>query len=315
MKNPVELTTGENDRGRRLDRVLRKALPEYPLPLIHRLLRQGRVLVDGKSANAQDRLESGSRISIPALELSPCGLSGIARKDIPIPADKPSPRKQAVPLPVILWQGQGLLAVYKPAGLAVHGAKSLDEMVRAFLAGKLPPSLSFRPGPLHRLDKPSSGIVVFSTSIEGARLFTGLMRAREVRKTYLAILNGKIDREEVWEDYLSRDTKKKKTFVWDEQNSGGKNAITKIVPLAAEGDYSLVMAEIATGRTHQIRSQAAAHGHPLAGDRKYGGHGADCFFLHAWKLEFQDTAIEAPLPGAFEEMIKKLKMRSLFHWP
>jgi 23S rRNA pseudouridine955/2504/2580 synthase len=286
----VELITGENDKGRRLDRILRKSLPEHPLPLLHRLLRQGKVLVDGKPAKAQDRLGSGVKITIPLL------------KDAP--AAPKQPLEAFSIKPDIIWQGSlasdGLLAVNKPAGLAVHGSGSLDEAVRAYLADKLSPSLSFKPGPLHRLDKPSSGIVVFSTSLEGARLFTALMREHKVKKTYLAIVDGAVEKEQVWEDMLVRDKGLKKTFVTEE----GKRAVTKIKPLSTKDGFSLIEAEIETGRTHQIRAQAAAHGHPLAGDKKYGSHGKSGFFLHAWKMEFLDIKLEAPLPKEFAERKK-----------
>jgi len=289
----MELITGENDNGRRLDRILRKALPRHPLPLIHRLLRQGQVFINGKPAKAQDRVSCGVKISIPSLN------------DVP-KAESPA---HSLPSPDIIWEGQGLIAVNKPAGLLTTcGAGSqaspisLDAMVRSFLADKISPSLSFKPGPLHRLDKPSSGIIVFSTNIEGARLFSALLREQKVRKTYLAVVQGKVEKEELWEDALVRDREMKKSFV----SSDGKNAITKIKPLACKSDYSLVAAQIATGRTHQIRAQAAAHGHPLAGDKKYGGQGKGGFFLHAWKLEFLEYSIEAPPPEAFKRKISEL---------
>jgi len=285
----MELITGENDNGRRLDRILRKSLADLPLPLIHRLLRQKKVLVNGKPGKASDRLECGVKISIGLLT-APSFENTQMR----------SVQARRFPPPEILWQGLGLIAVNKPAGLAVHGPNSLDDMVRAYLADKLPPSLSFKPGPLHRLDKPSSGIVVFSTSIEGARLFSSLMRERKVRKTYLAVVDGNVKGEEIWQDELIRDKEKKKTYVSRDDSGGGKNAVTKVTPLATDGNYTLIKAEIATGRTHQIRAQAAFHGHPLAGDKKYGGKkfgDGNGFFLHAWKLEFLEYAITAPNGG------------------
>jgi len=284
----MELVTGENDSGRRLDRILRKALADYPLPLIHRLLRQKKVLVNGKPAKAQDRIESGAKISISSLPSQENGQTQ-------------APISRRLPAPEILWQGSGLIAINKPAGLAVHGHDSLDDMVRSYLAEKLPASLSFKPGPLHRLDKPSSGIVVFSSSIEGARLFTSLMREHKVRKTYLAVVEGELKGEETWQDELVRNKEIKKTFV-SQTTDGGKTAITKAAPLAADGNYTLIKAEIATGRTHQIRAQAAFHGYPLAGDKKYGGKKfgkGSGFFLHAWKLEFLEYTITAPLNGIY----------------
>jgi len=286
----VELTAGENDKGRRLDRILRKALPDHPLPLLHRLLRQGQVLVNGKPAKAQYRLNDGDKIRIPLI------------KEV----KKPPVLSRPLPSLDILWQGLGLLAVNKPAGLSVHGKNSLDTMVRSFLVEKLPPSLSFKPGPLHRLDKPSSGIVVFSASIEGARLFSSILQQRKARKTYLAIVEGRVEKEEIWEDILVRDKDKKKTFVSNKNTKDGKDAVTAVKPLSVSGGYSLITAEIATGRTHQIRAQAASRGHPLLGDRKYGSKRAESFFLHAWKMEFSDIYIEAPLPDEFCRKIEEL---------
>jgi 23S rRNA pseudouridine955/2504/2580 synthase len=277
----MELVTGENDNGCRLDKILRKALAGYPLPLIHRLLRQKKVLVNGKPGKAGDRIDSGVKISIASLK-------NIQEKTPPL---------HKFPPPEILWQSSGLIAVNKPAGLAVHGLDSLDEQVRSFLADKLTISLSFKPGPLHRLDKPSSGIVIFSTSIEGARLFSSLMREHKVRKTYLAVVEGNVKKEEIWQDELIRDKDKKKTFVSQKSTVGSKTAITKVTPLVKDGNYTLIKAEITTGRTHQIRAQTAFHGYPLAGDKKYGGKkfgSKSSFFLHAWKLEFLEYLITAP---------------------
>ena len=292
----MELLTGDNDSGRRLDRILRKALPDHPLPLIHRLLRQGQVLVDGKPGKAQDRIDSGVRILIVGKKLTP------RRQDAKNAKNDLGQKLE------ILWEGTGLIAVNKPVGISVHGPDSLDTVVRSYLADKLPPSLSFKPGPLHRLDKPSSGIVIFSTSIDGARLFTSLMRELKIKKTYLAVIEGSLKKDEIWQDELIRDKEKKKTFITHEKSINSKNAITKVKPLAKSGGFTLIKAEIVTGRTHQIRAQAAAHGYPLAKDIKYGGHKGD-FFLHAWKLEFLNYSIEAPIPlaqtGCFKDYFKQ----------
>jgi 23S rRNA pseudouridine955/2504/2580 synthase len=300
----MELITGENDKMRRLDRILRKALPDHPLALIHRLLRQGQVFINGKPARAQDRVDNGMIISIPSL------------KDI---KKVTIAQNCNICSPDIIWEDAGLLAVNKPVGITVHGKDSLDTMVQSYLTGKLPLSLSFKPGPLHRLDKPSSGIVVFSKSLQGARIFTSLMKELKVKKTYLTIVEGTIKSEEIWQDILFRDKEKKKTFVsTNRQSTFGKIAITKVIPLAAKNGYSLIQAEITTGRTHQIRAQAATHKFPLAGDLKYGSKKLKnspnqnvSFFLHAWKLEFLDHLIKAPLPEVFKDRISTFKSLDL----
>ncbi|MDR1586616.1 MAG: RluA family pseudouridine synthase [Treponema sp.] len=332
----MELKTGLDDEGRRLDRVLRKALPERPLSLIHRLLRQGQILLNGRPAKPGARVKAGDTIGIAELARG-TGFRGAAQKPGAPPAGgSPPPRLPVgalVPFADILWQGSGLLILNKAAGIAVHGPESLDAAVRSILAGRLSPSLSFKPGPLHRLDKPTSGVIVFSSSLEGARLFSALLRQGHVKKYYLALVEGTVKGPEVWEDKIVRDGAAKKTFIAGDRDSpqperGRKAApgseakpqaaLTRIIAAAAgkqgNAGFSLVLAEIETGRTHQIRAQAAARGHPLAGDKKYGGrYQPGGFLLHARKLEFAEgrngilpRSITAPLPENFRARIREL---------
>jgi len=298
----LELKTGPDDAGRRLDRVLRKCLPDYSLSLIHRLLRQGKVSVNGKRAEPDIRIQSGMLIQIKSnVNRNIEHVNDIQKTVLP-----------TIPLPEILWRGSGIIVFNKPSGLASHGKDSLDTLVTAWLTGKLSASLSFKTGPLHRLDRPTSGIIAFSESLEGARLFSRLLRERKVKKTYLAIVEGRVSGNEEWQDELSRDTTLKKTFA-GRKTDKSRNAFTAVKTLASNGSYSLIEAHIATGRTHQIRAQAAAHGHPLAGDVKYGGHRIPGgFFLHAWKMELEEAPegfpqpLIAPLPAAFHSQIGTL---------
>jgi 23S rRNA pseudouridine955/2504/2580 synthase len=142
-----------------------------------------------------------------------------------------------------------------------------------------------------------------------------MMREDKIKKQYLAIVEGKMENEEVWKDALFRDTKIKKTFTVNscENNTNrvkGKPALTRVRSLIENDDYSLVLLEIKTGRTHQIRAQAASRSHPLLGDKKYGGVPlSGGFLLHAWRLHLPPPfppLVEAPLPENFKATIKKL---------
>jgi 23S rRNA pseudouridine955/2504/2580 synthase len=331
------LTAGIDDADRRLDRILRRALPDIPLSAIHRFLRQGCILVNGSPAAGNDRIPAGAEIEVPAA-LAPAVLAPAAALTPEQPAVKtegslpPAALAPVLTPPVlpILWEGAGLLVLNKPAGLAVHGfPQSLDNQVQAYLSGKLPASLSYRPGPLHRLDKPTSGIIVFGVSLEGARQFSTLLAEGKVRKRYLAILEGKVTADQVWEDTLYRDKSARKTFVKAAQKAyvkeaAARRALTRVSPLvwAEKGGraYTYARLEIETGRTHQIRAQAACRGHPLAGDSKYGGSrfNGGGFFLHATELELPEEAaentslkgfppvIKAPLPKAFAQALNEL---------
>jgi len=298
---PLNLTAGADDSGRRLDRVLRKALRQTPLSAIHRMLRQGQVLVNGRKAGADRRVLAGETITVSTTECE-----GVEVKNR---------EKNALDMPEILFEGSGLLILNKPAGLSVHGKDSVDNLVQSYLAPKLRPSLSFKPGPLHRLDRPSSGVLVFSSSLEGAQRFSEMMREGKIKKQYLAVVEGQIENKEVWNDELFRDTKIKKTFTGNsgENNTNhlkGKPALTRVRNLIGNKDYSLVLLEIETGRTHQIRAQAASRRHPLLGDKKYGGGPlSGGFLLHAWRLYLPPPfppMIEAPLPENFNNKINKL---------
>ena len=320
----MQLQTGPNDTMRRLDRILRKALPDLPLSLIHRLLRQGKILVNNKRAQMQERIPAGALIQIP--DIAHC----------PSPTPHSPPPIPQLPAMEILRQDSNLLILNKPAGIAVHGPESLDTQVQQYLAGHLcqaeNASLSFRPGPLHRLDKPTSGIVVFSASLEGARNFSLLMREGKIQKYYLAVAEGCLDTAETWQDTLVRDSNRKRTaVVADSAQENSVSALTTVQPLAAsvgthKDQYTLILAQPHSGRTHQIRAQAAFHGHPLMNDRKYSARRASpfpvpysqhpitndrglptTFFLHAWKLNINNSIeATAPLPQAFESVLHTL---------
>jgi len=324
---PLTLTAAGDDDGRRLDKILRKVLRDLPLSAIHRLLRKGAVLVNGEIAGADRRIRAGEAITV----------SYTAPGNSETNASDGVFERQKLVTDTILFEGEGLLILNKAVGLEVHGRESLEEQVRSYLKPKLPPSLSFRPGPLHRLDKPSSGIITFSTNLEGARLFSALMRERKIAKFYLALVEGIIKKAETWRDELIRDRGLNKTFTMDPgammvdstrpsgdfAQAAGKTALTRVSPLAGNAACTLIRVQIETGRTHQIRAQAASHGHPLMGDKKYGGRSRDRkiqnkgsgsntgFLLHAWQMEFPlgtpfPRIVEAPLPEYFKRRIREL---------
>lgn len=303
---PFAVLLGPDDEGRRLDRIMRKLLPQLPLSAIHRLLRQGLVRLGGKRAQASSRVHGGELLELH-VDLSP--------QDRPAPRER-GPEKSSlpprgIPNPQILWEASGLLILNKPPGILVHGANSLDSWVQWYLSSKEALSPVFRSGPLHRLDRGTSGLIAFSTSLEGAQRFSEALRERRIHKRYLAILDGSIGGQEEWEDTLERDRNLKISRLG---STTGKRAYTRLWPLANNSKATLALLQIDTGRTHQIRVQAAAHGYPLLGDRKYGGSAFPGGpFLHAYEMEIpsrliaQETIkLRAPVPQLFLREIESL---------
>jgi 23S rRNA pseudouridine955/2504/2580 synthase len=286
VKRPF--TAGVDDAGRRLESVIRRMLPHLALSAVHKALREGDIRLNGAKAGPEARVAEGDTIAVwDALVTEP-------------------PRERAVP-PVppewVLHLGDDLAVLNKPAGLVTHRGDgrstdpALDERVRAWLPSS---GLAFRPGPLHRLDRETSGIVVFSRTLAGAHAFSQALRERQVSKTYLAVLTGTLEQTVRLSAALRRNNNSRTTLA----DEGGQESDTTLVPLAWSPGLTLAQVELGTGRTHQIRAHAQLAGHPLAGDRKYGGgaapDGLDVpFLLHAWKLACALLPpVSAPLPAA-----------------
>ena len=300
--NFIHVTAGTDDDGRRLDKIIRRFLKEESLSHLYSALRKGLIKTDGKKCAADFRVSAGSDIAIADFLV------------------KPSANKIPAPLPrsLLLFRNEHFLVLNKPYDIPVQKARkndlSLADMVTADFAARHTEkeSLSFRCGPLHRLDRKTTGIIVFSQSLRGAQWFSEAIKKHVMRKIYLAVLQGRLDEAQTWEDNIAEE---KKTLADNAKRfsahissfhtvliaDDGKSAHSVATPLAY-GSYhglpvTLARIEIGTGRKHQIRAQAAAHGFPLLGDTAYGGKKIteeQDFFLHAHRLIFGENPLGLP---------------------
>ncbi|HUX36921.1 MAG TPA: RluA family pseudouridine synthase [Rectinemataceae bacterium] len=323
MRQFREFQAGPDDDGRRLDRIVRKFLPEASLPEIYRALRTGDIRLGQKKALPSTRVTADDRIQIA--EIIFVSVSERGGRTGSQPRGKADAGKD-----IVLLETRHLLFISKPRGMLSHGHEGLDFLVRERYRDSIQTSLSFVPSPLHRLDRNTSGIIACSRSIEGARVFSTLLREGGLSKHYLAVVEGEARDSEDWVDSIHRDEALKISKVWTSEDEGmSRPAITRFRPLLSRQGLTLALFSIETGLTHQIRVQAAWHGHPLSGDGKYGGRaeagasasgmdahggkaGAGSYVLHAWRLLFDrppfddvPSVIEAPLPAESAAILER----------
>ncbi len=278
MKGYKSFNCGLNDCGRRLDRVVKKLLPEVPAGRLYSAIRKGQIRVNSKRSNQSYRIQKDDIIDV--LESISTGLinTGNIRNDHSSTAELER---------ICIQQTEDLIFLNKPAGMLTHGENSLAELLLNGL--KQQDSLSFVPAPLHRLDRNTSGLIAASLSIKGASSFSELMRSRNIKKYYLGLcINGPETMVRL-DNLLTRNNNITKTSLPGKGTEAGekyKKGITTVYPLLSKGNLYLCVFNIETGITHQIRAQSASAGFPLAGDIKYGGKTAGMrgYILHSWAM-------------------------------
>ena len=289
-----EFTISKNDAGQRLDRWLAKTVPLLPGPLAQKYIRLKRVKVNGKGSKRDVRLQIGDLLQLY-----------INDEFFQQPSEENAFLSVFQPRLDIVYEDEHLLLVNKRPGLVVHPdeterVNTLITHIQAYLYQKKEWSPyrehSFAPALCNRIDRNTGGIVIAAKDAETLRIMNQKIKDREISKFYLAIIHGKISPAQgKLEGFILKDESKKQVQVFDHPVSGGKSAATIYKTLQVRNGLSLVECELLTGRTHQIRAQFAAAGHPLLGDGKYGRekdnkrYGRSFQALCSYRLSFDFT--------------------------
>jgi 23S rRNA pseudouridine955/2504/2580 synthase len=303
-----QVVVGPERDGQRIDNALVTLLKGVPKSMIYRLLRTGQVRVNGKRAKPDTRLADGDTLRIPPVRV----------------AERPEGKAPASGLvaevaDAIIFEDKHFLVIDKPSGVASHGGSGISHGAIELLRAARPKEhLEL----VHRLDRDTSGVLVFAKTRAGLTGLQALIRAGEVSKQYLCLMLGHPSKAkfDVNAPLLKSVLQGGERMVRVADN--GKPSLTFFREMDQYPSARLMQATLGTGRTHQIRVHAAHIGHPVAGDPKYGDRemnkrfrdmGLNRMFLHAAHMSFdldgRAYSFSAPLPDDLKDFLDVLAVK------
>lgn len=290
--------------GRRLDNFLISALKGLPRARVYRMIRSGEVRVNKGRSKPSYHLAMGDVVRIPPVR----GLEKNAEPYI-------SPGRADWLNAFVIYEDEYLLVLNKPSGLAVHGGSGVSLGAIELLRSARPDCRYLEL--VHRLDRDTSGCLLVAKKRSSLRELHAEFRDGEVEKIYYALLTGrwKGGNREVALPLMTEHREGGERHV--RTGADGKPAVTRFFPQRRYGDAVFMQVKLLTGRTHQIRVHAAAIGHPVAGDERYGSGNAPPaglrrLFLHAGSLGFrhpgsgESITVEAPLDADLQAVLARM---------
>jgi len=310
------VTISEKYAGKRIDRVLMDIFPHAPASAIYKALRKKDIKANGARIKDNYMVNTGDKLDI---YISDNVLDGV-------PPDAGCKMNKGF---TVVYEDKNILIVNKEQGIPVHPDReqmngTLIELVQDYLTqkGEYSPGSpqSFPPALCHRLDRNTGGLVIIAKNNESLKILLAKIKSKEVKKYYLCLVKGKMEKEQAeLRAFLTKDEKKSRVFISDKKTKDSQEIITKYKVLSYEKDIDLSRLEIelVTGRTHQIRAHMAYIGHPVIGDGKYGTNAinrplrAKFQALWAYKIRFdfkKDAGILNYLNGKQFEVKPEFKL-------
>ncbi|MDD8049545.1 MAG: RluA family pseudouridine synthase [Thomasclavelia sp.] len=294
-----EIIISENDSNQRIDKFLKKLLVNASNSFIYKMLRKKDIKINGKKVDAKYIVQPGDKLS---MFLYDDMFEKLTSKDEIVHV------KQTFEL---IYEDDNILIVNKPAGLLVHedineSRNTLSNQVLTYLdlKGELNKEDGFIPGPVHRLDRNTSGLVIFAKNFLSSQTLSTMIKERHhLEKSYKCIVVGNLSETKTLTGYIKKLNDESRVVFVKKEDPKALKMITKYNSLIATKDYSLLEVTLVTGRTHQIRIHLSSINHPIIGDRKYGDFKVNKLLkerynlshqlLHAYKIKFKE--MEYPL--------------------
>lgn len=274
MSGVQNLEVAEGDAGQRLDRFLKRQIPEINQIQIEKACRKGEIRIDGKRAKPSARVEAGNLVRVPPVQVK----TGAPQKQTARISDKDRDFIRQL----VLYKDNDIIVLNKPSGLATQGGTKTKRHVDGLAEG-LKFELEKKPMLVHRLDRDTSGILVLARHRQAAQSLAKSFHSKRTEKTYWAVVagvpnprEGRISLALAKMSGHGKSGEGEKMQIVEREDfdatEGAKHAVTDFLVLETAGTrLSLLAMSPVTGRTHQLRAHAAAIGHPIVGDGKYGG--------------------------------------------
>ncbi len=320
-----QLQIQKNEAGQRLDKYLKKLLPQADSSFIYKMLRKKNIVLNGKKAEGRVHLVSGDAVTLYLSDetFEKFSIDSIS-ESIPENIRKMMPDIQ------VLFEDADILMIDKPAGVLSQKASADDLSANEWIIRYLLDTgavtrqtlQTFRPSVCNRLDRNTSGILIAGKTLHGLQMMSAQLKTRSIKKYYRCIVTGILMEGRHLKGTLRKDKRKNKVEIYQpghagdaqKKSAGADDGLyeieTEYRPVGYGKDCTMLEVHLITGRSHQIRAHLAACGHPVAGDPKYGdpewnkrhcaGTGIHHQMLHAYRVVLENgLEVVAPLPEYF----------------
>lgn len=275
----MKIEIGTNEAGQRVDKFCRKLFKDVPLSAIYKSIRKGDVKLNGKKTKEKYVLQEGDILSYTYIEHK-------------IEAKK---FQRVEPNIKIGYEDTNMVIIEKWPGVLIHANKpsgdpTLTDYALSYLfnKGEYDPEkeITFTPAPCNRLDRNTSGLVIFGKNYDSLKTLNKMIKDRDIKKYYLTLVKGRI-KDGIYNAYILKNEENNVSKVFNEEKPNTKLISMDVKCLETCGTFSLLEIELITGRSHQLRAHLSFLGNPIVGDDKYGDRKLNSFFCNKYGLSYQ----------------------------